>query len=254
MIILLTIKIKIMNYLFLDIETIPTGEYPSLDEIEVPGNYKTPEAINKYKVENQEKQFRKRALISTEGQIICISMVLLEEHEFPPQDEREVEDRNAWTSISLFIDNNSTEQVARGVREEVELLRLLDTNLEDFNANELIFVGHNIKNFDLKWLLHRAYKYNCLNLIRLLPKSRYDKNVIDTMEQFNGTAAGAHEYVSLDSICKYLGVPTSKGELDGSKVYDYYLEGKIDEIVKYCEKDVEVVVGIFMKMNPDINL
>jgi hypothetical protein len=50
-------------------------------------------------------------------------------------------------------------------------------------------------------------------------------------------------------MTKILGIPSPKGDIDGSQVaHVYYVEKDIDRIVTYCEKDVIAVAQIFLRM------
>jgi predicted PolB exonuclease-like 3'-5' exonuclease len=54
--------------------------------------------------------------------------------------------------------------------------------------------------------------------------------------------------VSLDRLCKILGVPTSKGDMDGSKVAETAAAGEWDKIARYCEGDVIATRACYLKM------
>jgi hypothetical protein len=50
-------------------------------------------------------------------------------------------------------------------------------------------------------------------------------------------------------MTKIFGIPSPKGDIDGSQVaHVYYVEKDIDRIVTYCEKDVIAVAQIFLRM------
>jgi len=113
------------------------------------------------------------------------------------------------------------------------------------------FVGHNIYNFDLPYIYKRSiiHKIKPANRHLNLSFARYRSNPIyDTMyewEKWNPKAT-----ISLDKLAKVLGLPTSKdGGIDGSKVYDAYLEKRFDEICDYCKKDVELTRKVYKRMN-----
>jgi predicted PolB exonuclease-like 3'-5' exonuclease len=55
--------------------------------------------------------------------------------------------------------------------------------------------------------------------------------------------------VSLHKLSLCLGCvsPKEKG-IDGSKVYDYFLAGKGDEIAEYCKRDVDATREVYKKM------
>ena len=49
--------------------------------------------------------------------------------------------------------------------------------------------------------------------------------------------AGATGRISLDRLCRALG-PPGKGGFDGSMVWDAVKNGRIDEVVEYCDDDI----------------
>ena len=106
------------------------------------------------------------------------------------------------------------------------------------------FIGHNVIDFDLKFLYHR-YVVNNIKPHFTLPinPSRYSDAVHDTMYRW----AGFGGRVSLDTLAGYLGLE-GKGEIDGSKVFDYYNEGRIDELIEYCAHDVTLTRQIHKRL------
>lgn len=67
------------------------------------------------------------------------------------------------------------------------------------------------------------------------------EQIIDTMELWKGSA---FLQTSLNELAMVFNIPSSKDEMGGHEVGDYYYAGKVDEIVKYCEKDVFVLANI----------
>jgi hypothetical protein len=57
------------------------------------------------------------------------------------------------------------------------------------------------------------------------------------------------DYVSLDKIAKFLGLGGKEEGIDGSKVYDMWLEGQLEKIEKYCREDVELVREVYKIIN-----
>lgn len=71
--------------------------------------------------------------------------------------------------------------------------------------------------------------------------ARYrNKPIYDTMVEWELWNMDRTRVQKLDTLAKVLGLPTSKDEMDGSMVWQYFQDGKIDEICKYCMKDVEL--------------
>ncbi len=110
------------------------------------------------------------------------------------------------------------------------------------------FVGHNIWAFDLPFI----YKRSAINGVKPLKLNlaRYrDMPVYDTMLQWE--LWNMQQKQSLDTLAKVFGLPTSKDEMDGSMVYDYFLDGRLEDICRYCMKDVELTRLVYYKMAYD---
>ena len=202
--------------LFIDLETRPQDERPSLDEVKAPGNYKNEEAILKYKEENIGKLWRDQALHPLQGRILCIGYAI-----------------NDQPATTIYDPDEKT----------------MLTQLEDV-LSEIPYcrwIGHNFIDFDFGWLFTRAVKYDMPYLKKSLPFSTGDM-VNDTIRMFAGIAWHKDHRYSLKDICKFLDIPSPKQELDGSKVFDYYLEGRIDEIRSYCCDDVDALRKVWNKL------
>jgi hypothetical protein len=56
--------------------------------------------------------------------------------------------------------------------------------------------------------------------------------------------------ISLHELAEALGVESPKaGGLDGSMIYDAYLDGRHDEIALYCMRDVECAREVYYRLN-----
>jgi predicted PolB exonuclease-like 3'-5' exonuclease len=111
---------------------------------------------------------------------------------------------------------------------------------------EYVFVGHNITGFDLKYLWKRAVILGIRPPRQIPFKAKpWDGSVFDTMVQWDSDPS---KRISQDKLCKVLGIPPSKGEMDGSMVWPKWKEGKIEEIALYCHGDVEAVRQIHKRM------
>lgn len=158
-----------------------------------------------------------------------------------------------WTSISgdfgrIFcigyaIDNQPVE-IIKG--DEIEILN------EWWKAADGadLFIGHNIMDFDLRFIFKRSIVNKIKPAARHLNLSfaRYRNfPIYDTMREWEKW--NTQSFISLDTLAKALGLESSKdGGIDGSKVYDYYLSGKYDEIYEYCKRDVELSRKIYRRM------
>lgn len=107
------------------------------------------------------------------------------------------------------------------------------------------FVGHNIWAFDLPFI----YKRSIINGVKPIPLNfaRYRNiPIYDTMMEWE--LWNMMKSQKLDTLAKVLGLPTSKDEMDGSMVAEYFKQGRIEEICKYCMKDVELTRKVYYKM------
>ena len=228
--------------IFLDIETV--GHKPEIPELVLPtrddvsiGNLKDPKkieekikkelpklqqkAIDKQKQEF-DKEWRKNALNSLKSDIVC---------------------------LSFAIDDNDVIGL-KGTEEEI--MREFSRLISSINPMTTNVVAHNGKEFDFTFLLHRGYKYRLVNVVKLFSfKSRYDPRAIDTMEKFAGTS---RNWYKLDDIAKFLGVEKKIKNINKSLVHDYYLDGRIDEIVEYCNKDVEALRRVYYILIAPFNM
>ena len=110
-----------------------------------------------------------------------------------------------------------------------------------------LFIGHNVMDFDLRFIYKRSVVRN-VKPTQNLSFARYRNSpIFDTMREWEKWGA---QGVSLHKLCVALSIGSPKEEgIDGSKVYDYFLKGKGDEIIKYCKRDVEATREVYKKMN-----
>lgn len=126
-----------------------------------------------------------------------------------------------------------------------------------------LIVGHNIRDFDLPFIMQRSVVLGVKptwnkfeipgtkpwDMVKFLSFARY-KNapIFDTMHEWNNWGEGRN-IKTIEHISLALGIPTPKGEgIDGSEVWNFYKAGKIDDIAKYCMRDVETVRALYKRM------
>jgi len=123
-------------------------------------------------------------------------------------------------------------------------------------GEEVQWVGHNISKFDAKWLVRHGIKSGLafpsrfnLNLKSGLAfpsrfnLNRYRGNVRDTMTMWG--CGDYQDHTKLDDLARFLGVGKKTKGIDGSQVWQYYKDGKLDEIKSYCADDVELTRAVF---------
>lgn len=129
---------------------------------------------------------------------------------------------------------------------EVQVLEGKETeiinNFWNIAADCDLFVGHNILDFDLRFIYQRSVIHQ-IKPSRDLPFARFrSAPIFDTMQEWS---KWGRERASLDLLSKAFGLPSPKESLDGSKVYPYYRAGKLAEIVEYCKCDVNSVRQVY---------
>lgn len=241
----------------LDIETIPAqrpdifeelraAEQSALDaaiaEVRAPGNYGA-EAAAKWMAEKGEPQiarlraefdarvdecYRKTALDGAFGQVAVISFA-----------------RESATPITLWNQDWAAPNAEASLLEEFTA-RLMDA-ISPSELHSTTVVGHNVSSFDLRFLIQRCIvrgvrPHPVIRRAAMAKPWETDK-VFDTMVQW----AGVGGRVSLDKLCKALSLP-GKGDMDGSKVWDYVNAGRISEVADYCADDVRKVRAIHERM------
>lgn len=107
-----------------------------------------------------------------------------------------------------------------------------------------VIVGHNVAEFDIRFLWQRAIVLG-IKMPAWFPRSPrpWDREVFDTMTAF----AGARNTISMDNLCAALGIP-GKDDMDGSMVAEAWANGEYERIAAYCRADVERTRAIHRKM------
>jgi len=223
--------------IYLDIETIP-GQSEGLkaeiaETITHPGSMKKPETIAKWEAEQKpravEDAWRKTAFKGDQGEIICISWAVEDEKpkvvmRDPGGGERDM--------LAMFF---------------AQVMEIMHPG----RPQPIEWVGHNVRDFDLRFIYHRAVILDERPPFRLPHDARPGSEwVYDTMTAW----AGWGGRISLDALCKALDIPTKGTELDGeeidgSKVWDFVQAGRVRDVATYCMADVERVRRVYKRMN-----
>ncbi len=110
-----------------------------------------------------------------------------------------------------------------------------------------LFIGFNVLDFDFRFIYQRSIILGVRPTKELIFARYRNTPIYD--EMYEWSKWNVQTKISLDTLAKALGIPSSKGgEVEGKNVAKAYEEGKIDLICKYCEADVEVTRKIYKKM------
>lgn len=217
---------------FIDIETIPS-QLPNAREeaaknLKVPGNISKPETIQKWKEENAEAEYRKQSFDGLYGEIISIAWAVNDDD---PQ-------------VLFRVKGESEADLLKGFFEDIET----PIDMRGNRAAITQWIGHYITGFDLRFIWQRCV----VNQVRPSVKIPYDAKpwdaaVFDTKVAWSGASSysGAS---SLDKLSRAFGLD-GKGDIDGSKVFDYWLDGRYQEIADYNKDDVIKTRQLYKRMN-----
>jgi hypothetical protein len=246
--------------LYLDIETIPAQRPDVLEEIRAskqtdltaalaaiapPGNYKKQETIDEWMANEAPKiaaklqgafdadvddTYRKTSFDGGFGQVCVIGFAL---DDAEPSHLRAINlTANAERDLLMAFSDCLSESIPKS----------------DWFTTTVI--GHNVVAFDLRFLVQR----HIVNGVRphfiiahaAQAKPWEQDKVYDTLVQWAGNGAKAGG--SLDKICKALSIPSPKDGIDGSKVWDFVRDGRLDEVAAYCAKDVAATRAVHRRM------
>lgn len=208
--------------IFLDIETIPT-QNPAhqafvVENLSPPSNYKNQETIDKWLAENRESAILKTSLDGAFGEIVAIGVAI-----------------DDLAPICLYRED------WQSADREADILKRFHSYLREIGSMRNTvphFIGHNYAKFDERFI----YQRSVINKVKpYYTPTRH--NIFDTMTEW----AGYGGTVSLAKLCQVLGIE-AKGDIDGSKVWDYVQADKIHEVAEYCKADVHRVREVYKRM------
>ncbi|HMK06907.1 MAG TPA: ribonuclease H-like domain-containing protein, partial [Flavobacterium sp.] len=189
-------KAQLENILFLDIETVPEQEHYSLldNDIKELWEHKT---LYQRKDEFTAEEFYERAGIWAEfGKIVCISV--------------------GYFTIKGDIRNF---RVTSFFGDEKKILHDFINLLNNhFNLPHNVLCGHNAKEFDLPFIARRMIinDIDIPNKLNLFGKKPWEIPHLDTLELWK--FGDYKHYTSLKLLTRILGIPSPKGDIDGSQV------------------------------------
>jgi len=219
-------KLKLDHILFLDIETVPEHEHYSALDAELQGLWETKTQYQR-KDEIDPETFYERAGIWAEfGKIVCISV-------------------GYFTHKGDIRNFRVTSFFGEEKKILLDFANLLNNH---FGQAQHLLCGHNAKEFDIPFIARRMIIHQVAlpQKLNLFGKKPWEIPHLDTLELWK--FGDYKHFTSLKLLTKILGIPSPKGDIDGSQVAQVYYEKKdIDRIVTYCEKDTIAVAQLFLR-------
>lgn len=198
-----------MAYIILDIKTVPR---PDIMDTWFP-------AWAESKGIKEENIYGHAALFPEFGQVVCIGTKMFD----PYKKANDV--------------LGTTDCVGTAPDLEKSLLESFAMTLNASAVNGSRLVGHNIKGFDVPFLVKRMLAHGII-----VPDILVQGKHLDTMELMK---FGGRSNMSLRAYALLLGLDDPKADSTGSHVYEYLEAGDYDRVQKYCMGDVDATYDVF---------
>jgi predicted PolB exonuclease-like 3'-5' exonuclease len=229
-------KEEIKSMLFIDIET--TSGFKTLDELKESHpelisfwdrkeKFIRAEDVELRDAESSDIYFQKASLTAEWGRIVCISVgqIKFDEDDVPFMQKKSFYGDDERDLLSSFV--NFMNQVF-------------------FKAPGIKLVGHNIKGFDLPYIIKKSILHSIelprqLHLHKVKP---WENCLIDTYEVWK---AGGWSSAALAHLCLLLGIKNPKDDMNAGEVGAAFYAGRIEEIKNYCEEDIEAAGSLMLK-------
>jgi DNA polymerase elongation subunit (family B) len=221
---------ELRDILFLDIETVAnTNDFASLDERMKTQWARKAGFFKRDHGQSDEDLYHERAGIYAEfGKVICIA-------------------------VGKFFDLESGElglktKVYSGHDEKALLLEFKGM-VEKMDASTLRLCAHNGKEFDYPYLCRRMLIHSIAlpEALNLGGKKSWEVPHLDTLELWK--FGDYKHFTSLDLLAAVFNIPSSKNNIDGSRVnHVYHQEQDLPRISEYCRGDVVVLAQLFLKL------
>jgi 3'-5' exonuclease len=133
--------------------------------------------------------------------------------------------------------------------DEKKLLNDFKSLVEKSDATALKLCAHNGKEFDFPYLSRRMLVNGITlpDVLNLSGRKPWETPHLDTMEMWK--FGDYKHYTSLDLLAAIFNIPTSKTDMDGSKVNHVYHHDKdLQKIATYCTNDVVVLAQVYLSL------
>lgn len=232
----------IVPWLAIDIETV-AGRPEELERhlrlfYAPPANMKTPEAIGRNWIAFRDTKSEKQGLLDS-ARVIVVSLATPEEtrvlHCLREEEIRQHPSGLGWIE---------------GFETRRQMLLALRAGLDALVGPETVLVGHNIRGFDLPRL---RWSYQAERL-RMPPALAGEPPTFDTMREYGRRFSMVDRpFIALADLLELFGLPNHKGELDGSRIQEYFEAGRFEEILTYALQDAAVEANLYLRMTGQVD-
>ena len=224
---------QLKDLLILDIETVSLkpGFSQLPDHLQKHWERKAGFIRNEGELPVDELFFERAGIYAEFGKVIVISVGFYNELESGEIELRvksyaDDDEKNLLTTFKSFLDSKFDQQILR-------------------------LCAHNGKEFDFPYLSRRML-INGIKLptaLDLSGKKPWEINHLDTLEMWK--FGDRKSFTSLDLLTTIFDIPSSKTDIDGSKVNQIYYQEKngLDRIKEYCSGDVIATAQLYLRLN-----
>lgn len=202
----------------LDIETAAfrAEEYVENKKYSAPKNWKDPDKIAAKIDDQRQADVKKAALHWWTGKVICTS----------------VTDVISGQSQSFYC------------LEEIDLLVDLITYLNGKMGNTFGYhiIGKNVNEFDLPFIRGRLMYHNLG-----LPTWLRQNNRIEEIDHCFSRSKSSAQVGKLSDYAFGLDIQGKIDDISGADVPAMYIDGQLEKIVEYCERDTQIVAEIYRR-------
>lgn len=223
--------IPLQQYLFIDIETV-SGQ-PRFEDLSPAMQQLWLQKCNAIKTTpdaDPARLYEQRAGIFSEfAKVICIGLGCI------------VKKEDGWKIFMKMISGDDEKQVLASFAEAI--------NLFVEREKDVVFCGHNIKEFDIPFLCRRMVVHDIKlpSSIDISGKKPWEVKHEDTMELWR--FGDKKNYTSLALLAEVLNIPAPKEDMDGTQVNGvYWSEKSMERIVDYCRGDVITAARVFLRL------
>lgn len=222
-----------MATIFVDIETVPGQEPWIRDEVAAsvkpPGTLKKAESIAAWERDDRpaavEEAYSRTGLDGALGQVLCIGWAVDDE---PPQ-----------AACAFNLELTSEAAILAAFFEAMRKVHLGTSGMRP------VIVGFNHAAFDIPFIWKRSIVHGIQPPIWFPRNPKpWSESVFDCMTQW----AGDRDRISLDRLCRVLGIEGKGDGPTGADVWPMAQAGKFQEIADYCKADVERTRAVYRRL------
>lgn len=220
-------QVKVSNLIWgFDIETLPADDCDLFapEVYDIDSRLKDPDKINEAYKKAEKKWWDSTSLHPLTGKVAMVSIV----------------------RYDIFQDTFDYEEVfhIKEVNSEKAILQRTFERFDSIMKNWQTVVGHNIFEFDLPFLIRRAWKNEIGVPTRLTDRYSMRDCFKDTSQMFTA-GIWKDKFVSLNNLLKFFGLPTK--QYSGKDFADLYRNNP-EEAVRYCVDDSKNAIRVYLAM------